>query len=671
MPQSFSDFLQQQQVVPATAPAPKQSFGDFLQQQGPANSTASTQQPGFFESAYNASIGALVSGIREFMNRPDEIRKATDALGVYQKIEDDSGNLPENKGKPPSQWKLREATPDEQKIIDAGMNANLAGPETDIMGQNAAPAIAATQQAQQGNFRGAAGTLVGGYGPLVAGPKISQIAPEIRITPRLSSSLDPAETAAVQFAQQRNIPVDAATATGNPAVRSVQAFLEKAPGSAGYMKKAAQARTEALRQTGKGLLTEISPAETSPEIAGTGVVEALQSRRASQATSAAAEYDRLRQIENHPNNIQTVTVGTKPSGVLDASGNPIQTPITKEIALPVDMRPIKQALGPIADQLRRQITPGQQQYSKALLAIQNVLSGDDLVPASVADQNLSALKAIQREAPNAKTQWLATQIIKQYAPAVDAAVAQAGPAATDALRQGRQLTAAKYATEGTLFDRLPVTKAESGSQPVYEPVQVFNKLTAAKDANVNLVRDVASKTPEALPSLRRAVVEGLMDKAFAEAGTAKPGTALTEWQKLGPQTKAALQFDGQTLRNLDNFFVFAKKAAENPNPSGTATTAQVAADGALLWNAPHLGVSYIIGKNALARLLTNPTTARAVINGLTLPTNRAAMATVLTHQVLQTAGPDAQQINAPSSVINANPLGAWGMQPQPAAAGSQ
>jgi hypothetical protein len=577
---------------------------------------------------------------------------------VYQKIEGDSASLPENKDKPQSQWKLRSPTADEQKILDEGMNARLPGAEENLMTQQTAPAVAAGQQVGQGNLRGAAGTLVGSYGPLAAGETISRFAPNIRITPRLPVSLDPAELAAVQFAAKTGVPIDAASATGNPVVRNVQGFLQNAPGSALVIKRARAAQTEALKSAGADIAAGISPAEATPEIGGTGVRQALESRIASQGSQASAAYDRLRQIENAPANRQRVTVGSKASGVLDANGNPVMTPVTQDVALPYDFRGVKQALKPIADEMQQQITPGQQQYSKALLAIRNILDGPDVVSASTADQNLSALKAIQREAPNAQTGWLATQLIKQYAPAVEAAVAKAGPEALDALHEGRQLTAAKYATKDTL-DQLPT-----------EPVGLFNKLTSAKDANINLVRDVASKAPEAMPAVGRAVVVGLMDKAFAEAGQGKPGSVLTEWQKLGPETKRILFKDPRTISNLDDFFTFAKKAAENPNPSGTAYMAQLGLDGSMLWNAPHLGVTYLIGKNALARMLTNPVTARTLTNGLTLPSNRAAIGGILTNQILQAAGPDVRQINTPNNAaLNANAPDVWGVPL--AAAGSR
>jgi hypothetical protein len=68
----------------------------------------------------------------------------------------------------------------------------------------------------------------------------------------------------------------------------------------------------------------------------------------------------------------------------------------------------------------------------------------------------------------------------------------------------------------------------------------------------------------------------------------------------------------RTIQNLDNSFTFSKKAAENLNPSGSASVGQLLADNQLLIRAPHIGVPFLISKNVLARLLTNPTTAAIV-----------------------------------------------------------
>jgi hypothetical protein len=447
-----------------------------------------------------------------------------------------------------------------------------------VLGPQAAHA---GEQFGSGDIAGGWGTTVGLLAPFAAAEIPRGF--DMPVTRAVSASLDPAEASAVRFADANDIPLDAATRTGSPLLRNLQGVLQNAPGSASVVKNARTAQTGALTDVGTRLQDAISPATATPESAGGTVGQELQSRIGQQGSAATAAYGKLEAIENDPANLKTIQVGTKPvlgqngQPLVNASGQSVTTPVTRDIALPVDMRGVKQSLQPIADQIKQQLPVGQQQYSRGLQAVQNILSGDDVVPASVAEQNLSGLKAIQRDAVNAKTKWLATRAIKQYQPTVDAAVAQAGPSAIDALRQGRQLTAAKYATQATA-DSLQT-----------EPVKLFNQLTSQKDLNINLLRDVAAKAPDSMPAVGRAYVEGLMDSAFAEAGQAKPGTVLTQWQRLGPETKKML-FQPQTIQNLNDFFTLAKKVAENPNPSGTAYVGQLAVDGSVLIHSPHWGV---------------------------------------------------------------------------------
>jgi hypothetical protein len=300
------------------------------------------------------------------------------------------------------------------------------------------------------------------------------------------------------------------------------------------------------------------------------------------------------------------------------------------------MRPVKAALQPLYDELKSQMPIAQQQASPALKALQNIVEGDDYAPLSTADQNLSAIKSIQRTAPNAKTAYLANKAINEVSGAVDQAAADAGPVAVQALQDGRALTRAKYATQDTL-DNLQT-----------EPVRLFRQLTTNGDQNINLLRDVASKTPDALPAVGRAYVQGLLDDAFGEAGTAKPGTALTNWNKLGDQTKHLLFGNPQIVKNLDNFFTLAKKASENPNPSGTATVGELGLDGAFLLHSPHLAIPYVIGKAGLARLLYSKAGAEALANGLRVPLRNPSAAALAADQILKLAGPDARPIGAAS-----------------------
>lgn len=431
---------------------------------------------------------------------------------------------------------------------------------------------------------------------------------------RIGSSLDTAEQAAVDWARQNNIPLDLATATGNKAVQNVQGVLQNAPGVAGYAKGQRLAQGAAMKSAGEDIAQGVSKNAATAESAGQGVADTLGTLEKSQGKSASSAYSKLEQIENQPGNIQKIQIGTvkKDTGVLDASGQPIikETPQFKTVATPVDMRPVKDSLRPIYDAIKEQMPVAQQRASYGLKAIENIMNGEDVVSASTADQNLSAIKAIQRDAINPKSKYLASQAVTEAGKAVDAAVGKAGPDAVAALQEGRDMTKAKYATQAT------------AEQLRTEPVQLFSQLTHAKDSGIGLLRDVAGKAPDALPAVGRAYFEGLMDKAFAEAGQAKPGSALTEWQKLGPETKNLLF--GKSTKDIDNFLTLAKKVAENPNPSGSGYVAQIGIDGGLVLTQPHIGIPYVMGKAALGRALMNPKAAPLLTQGLRIPAGSSA-----------------------------------------------
>lgn len=307
--------------------------------------------------------------------------------------------------------------------------------------------------------------------------------------------------------------------------------------------------------------------------------------------------------------------------------------VSKTVKLPVDMRPVKEALKPVADQIKQRMPIAVQQGSFGLKAIDNILAGEDFVSASVADANLSAIKSIARgaEAPELRnlSQGLAAKAVRELDLGVRAAVAKAGPDASKALQRGRSLTKAKYSAADLLKELRD------------EPVQVFNQLTFRKDSSVNLLREVAKQAPQDMPKLARAYLEGLFDTATKEGGFDRAGTLFNKWNDLGPTTKKALFRDPIVIKDLDNFFLIAKKIAENPNPSGTASTAAAITAGGLLISNPALGATYLVGSNALARLLMSPKGSKALTNGLKIPLGNKAGATLAASELVKIAGEDA------------------------------
>lgn len=139
-------------------------------------------QPGFFQSTWDKFKTALphpIDALNEWASRGAKVGDSMEALHVLNKI---AAENPANKGLPPGKQKmLRDPTSEEKAIIERGMNAPLSGPEGNILTDTAAPGYTAAQQARQGDYGGAVGTLAGGYvAPALAGAAIPYVAPAIR-----------------------------------------------------------------------------------------------------------------------------------------------------------------------------------------------------------------------------------------------------------------------------------------------------------------------------------------------------------------------------------------------------------------------------------------------------------------------------------------------------------
>lgn len=289
-----------------------------------------------------------------------------------------------------------------------------------------------------------------------------------------------------------------------------------------------------------------------------------------------------------------IRMALRDAGLDEAAQHDRSVPVMKDIKLPVDMRSVKTALQPIYDRLKQVMPIAQQQASPGLKAIQNIMEGEDYVPASIADQNLSAIKSIARaDNPNLRSvaQGTAAAAVKRLEYAVQAAVSQAGPEATAALKTGRAATKVKYAVADVL------------DQLRDEPVQTFNKLTAPKDSNIELLRSVAEHAPNQVKSLGHAYANQLMDAASNE-GFKGSGTALNQWNALGAETKKLL-FDPNTMRKLDDFFAstsrFKDILGSNPGQVFNRLTAPKDANIKLLRSAaqhapdamPEIGRAYV------------------------------------------------------------------------------
>lgn len=470
----------------------------------------------------------------------------------------------------------------------------------------------------------------------------AKLAGKVPLVPKIEPKLAPDVASAVAFADQEGIPISAGTRTGDRFVKNVQALAQNQPIASNIASRAQAGTRAALARTSDQMATEVHPAPMSAEDAGTHVQTELGDLSKIQQQGATQAYGRLEKIEADPQHAQTLQMGTKTeaTGVVGPDGQPIMrtAPITKTVALPVDMGTAIDQLKPVLARLKQEMPLAQQQASRGLQAIDNIVNGDRIQSASVADQNLSALKQLQREAVNPKTMFLANKAVNAVAPLVDQAVAKAGPQAVDALNEGRSLTKAKYATDATI-DQLPV-----------EPVRLFDKLTSRRDTSINLLRDVASKAPTSMPAVGRAYLEGLFENATSAEGKPGSGTAYANWNKLGDATKKTL-FPSPTLRGrLDDFFTLAKTVGDNPNPSGTAhlSSSLIAlTEGGVMLHNPVAGGAMLLAWPAVTKMLYSEGGAKLLMSGLRVPVTNKAVGGIIAGSILRAAGDSAKPMALP------------------------
>lgn len=408
-------------------------------------------------------------------------------------------------------------------------------------------------------------------GPEAAGKALSAL-PKVSMAPANAAVRD-----AVAFGQANKIPVDAATATDNAAVRMAQNVSDRSLGGAQVANKAQQAQATGLATVGQQLAAKGYSVPQTAEQAGQAVASGVTATRDAASTAADAAYGQLRAIE-------------------------AQRPI------PVNLAPVKSALEPIYATMAKgaDIAPLQGSKATAVRAMARILNGPDVAGASEVDSALSDLKSMQRDAQNTPGAAAANAAVSQVHNAVMQAVTQAGPDAVKALTQGRQATVAKYAAQDVL-DSLNA-----------EPVRTTKALTAPGDSSIAQLRAVAQQAPGTLPLVGRSVLDGMLDRATEAGGFAHADKLYADWQKLGDQTKSLLFQDPAYIKDLDNFFLLAKKMGENPNPSGSAYGVGALAQASQLANPLHFAAS-VGGSAGLSALLHSDAGVRLLTAGTKLP----------------------------------------------------
>jgi hypothetical protein len=279
------------------------------------------------------------------------------------------------------------------------------------------------------------------------------------------------------------------------------------------------------------------------------------------------------------------------------------------MGLPVEMRPVQDAMQPAFQKLRAEnaVVPLQGSRANALRTLSALMDADSHLPASLADSILSDLKQYVFSDPSIirdRGRAVVGQAVKQLEAQLQDIVSQS-PDAQQALTEGRAATTAAHRASEVLEGRSGVHTALST-----DPVGLFNQLVSPGEKGLAHLRRVQAVTPDAIPAIGRAWLDQALDFATERGRFEHADRLYSNWQKLGPETKQILF--GDQVAELDNFFNLAKRIKENVNPSGSAPTAAAMGQVLQAWTSPLTALGTQLGAYGLAKLLYTPQGVRAL-----------------------------------------------------------
>ena len=229
----------------------------------------------------------------------------------------------------------------------------------------------------------------------------------------------------------------------------------------------------------------------------------------------------------------------------------------EKMAAPVELAPFRKAVQPMYRQLlrERQLNGSLMgDRGRILVALDKLMQGPEYASLSTVDAILGDLKGAARtDVPELRTQGqgVAAAAVKALEKQVRETADRIG--ALPALEEGRAGTVRKYQAGGVLEGM------RDGN------VNAFRQVVAPGDVNIEQLEAIAKRTPDNVPKVARALVDGLIEEATVDgAFTLDKAKALeSKWNAIGDRTKRVL-FTPGTLKRLDAFFSRARKASDSP-----------------------------------------------------------------------------------------------------------
>lgn len=482
----------------------------------------------------------------------------------------------------------------------------MVGPAAAAIGESAAETNP-DGTPKEGAIARAAGQAAG----LALAPEVAKRLPSrLSITPK-----NPVEAAAVKFGMDNDVPLSMGAATGNRFIQGAQTAADLSPIGSVISENTKAGQAAALRHLGNKLADEAHPVPIVPEQAGEGIQSALKAKSARFGADAEQNYGPWRNTMESSSATRMVPVNGKME--------PIQAP--------VPIASLKQSMEPIFNEMEM-MPAAQKSASAGYNAIKELLDGPDVVPATTAELALSYFKEMARDA-SGRNQGIAKQLVSRLQPLVDSAVKNVSQTALDQLRAGRE-----------------ATRMQKGVQEVErtvraEPVQAYGQAIYSKDAGIEHLRRLEKEVPGEMPKIGRAVLEDILQKATFEGGFDKMDSALSKWRDMGPETKRIIFKNPMLIEDLDKFFMLAKKAGHDFNPSGSAKLGGIMTGIGYIFADPISGAALVIGTGALSKLLHSPAAVRALTEGFRVPIRDAGRAASVATRIKALVGDAAKPLD--------------------------
>ena len=416
------------------------------------------------------------------------------------------------------------------------------------------------------------------------------------------------------YAQKKGIPTTVGERTGSPMLQSAERMAEMTPGAAGtatdfFMDRNAQIMQEGqkLKQgvgRSKSVATGAGEIEIDKTAAADAILERIEGRTADLKTFKDRKYESVdKAIERNQAKLQaeadakwqaeTRAVKLENANTLQKwiqenirrgkSGykQQLPEPAIKElpakpeiIGAEVKLAPIQDKLRGLYEELSQNMPTTQKDASPGYTRLKAIV--EEKRPSKSAmelDRDLSEIKRVLR---SEQKDYAATPSGRYAAATINAIEGElqsaielaGGKAAVNNLLKARKGVKEMH----TALDALEQILPKADGPAANSSANLFNRLTAEGDTNINKLLEIKQVAPRALKDLGATYVEGALQKITGEAGQADLAAARTAYKRLGPRTRAELF--GELGPELDEFFRYAPDLIRNVNKSGSGYAIQ-------------------------------------------------------------------------------------------------